>query len=200
MSIGCGSTAESANHISALQRGARPERDRNDHLVDPVGLPRLITERPEQVTRARVLPTALAHAYADPMARYVIDAPTLLHIVARDLGIDPAHQLVAAKSILSEAMQLLLWDVRADERTATEALEIHERITGMKMRLLGDRASRGLAWRIAMEQGWDSLREAEYIAITHLQADALVTVDEGLAAKAENVVPVAQFGALLTSE
>ncbi len=134
------------------------------------------------------------------MARYVIDAPTLLHIVDSDLSIDPANQLVAAKSILSEAMQLLLRDVRGGERTAKEALEIHERITRKKMRLLGDRASRGLAWRIATKHDWDSLREAEYIAITQLQADALITVDERLAAKAANVVPMAPLGALLTSD
>jgi hypothetical protein len=54
------------------------------------------------------------------MARYVIDAPTLLHLVERDLSIDPSHQLVAPNSIRSEALQLLLRDVRRGERTADE--------------------------------------------------------------------------------
>ncbi|MGZ4610858.1 MAG: hypothetical protein ACXV2H_11430 [Actinomycetes bacterium] len=71
------------------------------------------------------------------MARYVIDAPTSLHVVDGDLSIDPGHQLVAPSSIRSEALQLLLRDVRRGERTDKAALETHRRITELKMRLLG---------------------------------------------------------------
>ena len=134
------------------------------------------------------------------MARYVIDAPTLLHLADSDLSIDPSHQLVGPNSIRSEALQLLLRDVRRGERTEQAALETHERMTGLKMRLLGDRVSRGLAWRIARQHDWATLRDAEYLAIARLQADAVVTVDPGLAAKAANVVPVAPLQALLTGE
>ncbi|MQY24178.1 hypothetical protein [Nocardia macrotermitis] len=42
------------------------------------------------------------------MARYVIDAVTLLHLVDTELPIDPSHQLVAPNSIRSAALQLLL--------------------------------------------------------------------------------------------
>lgn len=70
----------------------------------------------------------------------------------------------------------------------------------LKMRLLGDRESRGTAWQIAVQHDWNTLRDADYLAIARLQADALVTVDPGLAAKAENVVPVAPLQALLTGE
>jgi predicted nucleic acid-binding protein len=131
------------------------------------------------------------------MARYVIDAPTLLHLVDNELPIDPAHQVVAPNTIRSEALQLLLGEVRRGERTDRAALETHERITELKMRLLGDRVSRGMAWRIARQQDWDTLRDAEYLAVARLQADALVTVDPDLVAKAENVVPVAPLQALL---
>jgi predicted nucleic acid-binding protein len=130
------------------------------------------------------------------MTRYVIDAATLLHIVDRELTVDPSHQLVAPNFIRSEALQLLLDDVRQGARTDRAALAVHERITERKMRLLGDRGSRGVAWRIAREQGWADLRDAEYLAITRLQADALVTVDRGLAAKAEGVVRLAPLSAL----
>jgi predicted nucleic acid-binding protein len=139
-------------------------------------------------------------AYSDGMARYVIDAPTLLHLVDNDLAVDPSHQLVAPNTIRSEALQLLLSDVRRGERTDRSALEAHERITELKMRLLGDRASRGTAWRIARQQDWDTLRHAEYLAVARLQADALVTVDPGLASKAANIVPVAPLQALLAGE
>ena len=133
------------------------------------------------------------------MARYVIDAPTLLHLLDRALTADPGHQLVAPGSIRSEALQLLLRDVRRGARTEKEALRTHERVTELKMRLLGDRVSRGTAWRIAREQDWDTLRDAEYLAVTRLQADALVTVDPVLAAKAADVVPLAPLEALLTA-
>ena len=134
------------------------------------------------------------------MARYVIDAPTLLHLLDRELTVDAGHQLVAPGSIRSEALLLLLRDVRRGDRTEKDALRTHERVTELKMRLLGDRASRGTAWRIAREQDWDTLRDAEYLAVTRLQADALVTVDPVLAAKAADIVPLAPLEALLTDE
>jgi predicted nucleic acid-binding protein len=131
------------------------------------------------------------------VARYVIDAPTLLHIVDGDVVIDPSHQLVAPNSIRSEALQLLLRDVRQGRRSEKAALQLHERMTELKMRLLGDRVSRGTAWKIAREHDWDSLHEAEYLAVARLQADALVSIDPDLAAKAENVVPLAPLNALV---
>lgn len=132
------------------------------------------------------------------MARYVIDARTLLHLVDNALVVDRGHQLIAPNTIRSEALQLLLSDVRRGERTERAALAAHERITELRMRLLGDRVSRATAWRIAREQDWDTLRDAEYLAVTRLQADALVTVDPRLAANAANVVAVASLEALFT--
>jgi predicted nucleic acid-binding protein len=131
------------------------------------------------------------------MARYVIDAPTLLHLVDTGLRVDPGHQLVAPNSIRSEALELLLRDVRAGKRDEAAALETHERMTEMKMRLLGDRVSRRTAWRFARQHDWDTLRDAEYLAVTRLQADALVTVDPSLAAAARDVVAVAALDDLL---
>src|SRR5512133_783041 len=134
------------------------------------------------------------------MTRYVIDAPTLLHLLDGDVPVDRRHQLVAPNSIRSEALQLLLNDVRAGRRTEQAALTMHEQVTELKMRLLGDRVSRGLAWQIARQHDWETIRDAEYLAVTRLQADALTTVDPGLAAKAEHVVRVAPVQDLLTSE
>jgi len=131
------------------------------------------------------------------MARYVIDAPTLLHIVDAELHVDPAHQIVAPNSIRSEALELLLRDVRAGKRTETAALQAHARMTEMKMRLLGDRVSRRTAWQVARQHDWDTLRDAEYLAVTRLQADALVTVDPVFAAAARDVVAVASIEDLI---
>jgi len=74
----------------------------------------------------------------------------------------------------------------------------HERLTELKMRLLGDRVSRRAAWKIARERGWKTTSEAEYIAVAQLQADALVTIDGDLASKARDVVPLAPLNALST--
>lgn len=131
------------------------------------------------------------------MARYVIDAPTLLHLVDAGLHVGPAHQLVAPNSIRSEALQLLLQSVRAGERSESAALVAHERMTEIKIRLLGDRVSRRIAWQLARQHDWDTLRDAEYLALTQLQADALITVDPRLAATAKDIVPVAAISALL---
>jgi predicted nucleic acid-binding protein len=72
-------------------------------------------------------------------------------------------------------------------------------MTGIKMRLLGDRVSRRIAWQLARQHDWDTLRDAEYLAITRLQADALVTVDPRLAAAARDVVAVAALDDLLAA-
>jgi len=135
--------------------------------------------------------------YPGAVARYVIDAPTLLHLVAEGADVAPAHQLVAPNLIRSQALALLLASVRNGEITEQVALQRHERLTELKMRLLGDRVSRRTAWRMAMEHGWDTTFDAEYLAVCTLQADFLVTIDEAMAAKAAGIVPLAPFAALL---
>lgn len=138
--------------------------------------------------------------YGREVGRYVIDAETLLHLVDRRLRVDPTHQLVAPTRIRSEALELLLGEVDGGVRQEREALDAHTRMTELKMRLLGDRMSRGTAWKIARERGWPSLRDAEYLAVTRLQADALVTVDPALVAKAVGVVAVAALPCLLIAD
>lgn len=134
------------------------------------------------------------------MTRFVIDAPTLLHLVDERVPVHPDHQLVAPNSIRSEALSVLLSDVRRGVRNDAEALERHERITEVKMRLLGDRVSRRTAWQIAREHDWDELRDAEYLAVTRLQADALITVDSELVAKARKVVRVGSIQDLVKAD
>ncbi|MDH4309955.1 MAG: hypothetical protein OEX04_20980 [Acidimicrobiia bacterium] len=131
------------------------------------------------------------------VARYVIDALTLIYLVDNDLA--AAHSLVAPNSIRSEALGLLLGDVRDGTRSEQDARLAHDKITAVKIRLLGDRVSRSSAWRIARDHDWDTLRDAEYLAITRLQADALVTIDPVLAARAEGIVSVAPLHALFES-
>ncbi len=133
------------------------------------------------------------------MARYVIDAPTLLHLVGNRVEVSAEHQLVAPNLIRSQALALLLAAVRHGDITEEVALQRHERLTEMKMRLLGDRVSRRTAWKIAREQGWETTFDAEYLAVTKLQADAFITIDRALATKAADIVPLAPV-AILTGD
>lgn len=130
------------------------------------------------------------------MARYVLDAVTLLHVVTHNVAIDVSHQIVAPNAIRSQALTMLLDAVNAGELSEADALALHERLTELKMRLLGDRVSRRTAWKIAREHGWTSTLDAEYLAVCRLQADALVTVDTGFAARAAGIVALAPLSAL----
>jgi hypothetical protein len=131
------------------------------------------------------------------MKRFVIDPAALLHLANSGYQPDPDRQLVAPNSIRSSALDLLLQGVRNGEITETVAMDLHERMTELKIRLLGDRVSRRTAWKIAREQRWDSIGHAEYLAVTMLQADALVPLDPELAARSEGIVPLASISELL---
>jgi len=69
-------------------------------------------------------------------------------------------------------------------------------MTERKLRQLGDRVSRRTAWNLAIEHGWTSIEEAEYLAVTLLQADALVALDPDLAAMATGIVELASVSQL----
>ena len=69
----------------------------------------------------------------------------------------------------------------------------------MPIRLLGDAVLRRRAWDLAEELGWAETYDAEYIALTQLQADAFVTLDTELARQVEGIVPTATIEALQTA-
>jgi predicted nucleic acid-binding protein len=124
------------------------------------------------------------------MTRFVIDAPALLHLVGERVPVAAGHQLVAPQLLRSQALALLFDEVRRGELTEAQALDRHDEMTRMKVRLLGDRVSRRVAWEIARDHGLDSTAEAEYLAVTRLQADLFVSVDPVARKRAEGVVPV----------
>ena len=128
--------------------------------------------------------------------RFAIDAGVLLGIADGSIDVHPSHQLVAPGSLRSQALSQLYRAVRGGEIEAAVARELLERLTEVKVRLLNDRVSRGVAWKIAEEQGWDDTADAEYAAITRLQADAFVTRDVRRARRLEGIVPLADVAAL----
>jgi indolepyruvate ferredoxin oxidoreductase alpha subunit len=70
------------------------------------------------------------------------------------------------------------------------------RIGRMPIRLLGDAVLRRRAWDLADRLGWASTYNAEYIALTQLQADAFVTLDAELARSVEGIVATASIEVL----
>ena len=52
------------------------------------------------------------------------------------------------------------------------------------------------AWELADQLGWASTYDAEYIALTQLQADAFVTLNAELARSVEGIVAIASIDAL----
>jgi predicted nucleic acid-binding protein len=88
--------------------------------------------------------------------------------------------------------------VHRGELATPEARDLLTRVgpPGLKIRLLGDAVLRRVAWELADQLGWASTYEAEYLALTRLQADAFITLDRGLAKRAEGIVPLASLDAL----
>ncbi len=66
----------------------------------------------------------------------------------------------------------------------------------MRIRLLGDGVLRRRAWDVADRLGWASTYDAEYVALTQLQAVALVTLDPELARIVEGIVATASIDVL----
>jgi predicted nucleic acid-binding protein len=55
------------------------------------------------------------------------------------------------------------------------------------------------AWKVAHELGWETTYDAEYVALTTLQADAFVTSDPTLAKAVSGLVQTATVDALRTA-
>ncbi|BDZ66159.1 type II toxin-antitoxin system VapC family toxin [Agromyces mangrovi Wang et al. 2018] len=131
------------------------------------------------------------------MTRYVIDAGTAIRLAGEDLSSAPAHELLAPTLLRSQTLSMLHEAVHRGELRSGAALDRLGRIKRMPIRLLGDAVLRKRAWELADALGWASTYDAEYLALTQLQADAFVTTDRRLAERARGTVEVAAFEVLL---
>ena len=131
------------------------------------------------------------------MTRYVVDARAVLHLAREGVQVSAEHELLAPTLIRSQTLSLMHEAVQAGEVPAQEAQQILASVGRMKIRLLGDAVMRRTAWKYADELGWASTYDAEYVALTRLQGDALVTLDEALARRVDGVVPTASIDDLL---
>ncbi len=130
------------------------------------------------------------------MSKFVVDAGAVLHLVTEGIVVGAEHELLAPTLLRSQVLSLLHEAVHRGELTAAEAEQRRARIDGWRMRLLGDAVLRRVAWQLADRFGWASTYDAEYVALTQLQADALVTLDADLARAAADVVATAGLDAV----
>jgi predicted nucleic acid-binding protein len=130
------------------------------------------------------------------MSRFVVDAGAVIHLASEGIEVPPEHELLAPTLLRSETLSMLHEAVARGELTADEARGRLRRISQMRIRLLGDAVLRERAWRVADKLGWDKTYQAEYVALTQLQADAFVTLDADLARSLEGIVATASMEAL----
>jgi predicted nucleic acid-binding protein len=131
------------------------------------------------------------------MTRFVIDASVVLHLASAGVEVSGAHELFAPTLVRSQTLSALHEAVQRGEIPADVARDRLARIGRMPIRLLGDAVLRRRAWDLADQLGWASTYNAEYVALTQLQADALVTLDAELARSVEGIVATASIDALL---
>jgi predicted nucleic acid-binding protein len=130
------------------------------------------------------------------MTRFVIDASAALHLAGAGVEVPGEHKLLAPTLLRSQTLSALHEAVQRGELPADVARDRLARIGRMPVRLLGDAVLRRRAWDLADQLGWASTYDAEYVALTQLQADAFVTLDEELARSVEGIVAVASIDAL----
>ena len=131
------------------------------------------------------------------MTRFVVDCGAVLHLAREALPIPDEHRLLAPTLLRSQTLSALHEAVHAGRLPPSTARERLRRIQGMPIRYLGDAVLRRRAWDVAERLGWAATYEAEYVALTQLRADALVTLDADLARRVEGIVPTATMEALL---
>ena len=130
------------------------------------------------------------------MTRFVVDAGAVLHLASAGVEVSSAHKLLAPTLLRSQTLSALHEAVQRGEIPADVARDQLTRIGRMPIRLLGDAVLRRRAWDLADQLGWASTYNAEYVALTQLQADAFVTLDKKLARSLKGIVATASIDAL----
>jgi predicted nucleic acid-binding protein len=133
------------------------------------------------------------------VTRFVVDCGVVLHLASEAIEVPPEHELLAPTLLRSQTLSALHEAFHKGELPADVAFDRLARIQAMPIRLLGDAVLRRNAWRFADQLGWAETYDAEYIALTKLQADAFVTLDAELARRVEGIVPTATIEALQTA-
>src|SRR6266550_1713766 len=130
------------------------------------------------------------------MTKFVVDAGVVVQLAIEEVEVSGAHELLAPTLLRSQTLSALHEAVQRGEIPADVARARLTRIGRMPIRLLGDAVLRRRAWELADQLGWAATYNAEYVALTLLQADAFVTLDAELARSVEGIVAIASIDAL----
>jgi predicted nucleic acid-binding protein len=130
------------------------------------------------------------------MTRFVVDASAVLQLAADGVHVAGEHELLAPTLLRSQVLSALHEGVQRGEIPADVARDRLARIGRMPIRLLGDAVLRRRAWDVADHLGWASTYDAEYVALTQLQAEAFITLNPELARSVEGIVATASIDAL----
>lgn len=130
------------------------------------------------------------------MTRFVIGPDVALRLADDRAVLNEGHQLLAPTLLRSQLLTLLYQAVRRGALSKQDAERRLDYVRGLRIRLLGDRVLQSVAWKVADQLGWADTYDAEYVALTQLQADAFVTLDRQLADAAKDLVTFAPIEAL----
>jgi predicted nucleic acid-binding protein len=133
------------------------------------------------------------------LTRFVIDCETLVRIAAGEIEVAAEHKLVAPTLLRSQVLAALYGAARRGEFSAAQGLDQVTRINSLKIRFLGDKVLQRKAWKVADQLGWETTFDAEFVALTQLQADVFVTSDCDLARAVSGLVKTATIDALRTT-
>ncbi len=131
------------------------------------------------------------------MTRYVIFPEIALRLAVEKAVVVPDHQLLAPTLLRSQLLARLYRLVNEGQMTTKEANQHLDYVRSLRVRLLGDRVLQQVAWKVAHQLAWPDTMDAEYVALTQLQADGLVTLDQDIIAAVADIVPTAPYAALL---
>ena len=130
------------------------------------------------------------------MTRFVVDCGVVLHLASEGIEVPDEHELLAPTLLRSQTLSALHEAAYRGDIPADAARDRLARVGAMRIRLLGDAVLRRKAWLVADELGWAETYDAEYVALTQLQADAFVTLNAELPGRVTGIVATAGVDAL----
>jgi predicted nucleic acid-binding protein len=130
------------------------------------------------------------------MTRYVIGPDVAIRLAGDEAVVPDGHHMLAPALLRSQLLSLLYQAVRRGEMTKEDAERRLFYVQGMRIRMHEDYLLQKAAWKVADQLGWPDTFDAEYVALTQLETDALITLDRQLADAVKDLVTVAPIEAL----
>src|SRR3974377_1320778 len=115
------------------------------------------------------------------MTRYVIGPDVAIQLAGEEAVVPDGHHMLGPALLHSQMLSLLYQAVHRGEMTKEDAERRLFYVQGMRIRLHEDYLLQKAAWQVADQLGWSDTFDAEYVALTQLEADALITLDRQLA-------------------